>query len=162
MTHALTNLMYRKLKKDHTREEVEEVDEVVREWLEEVAEKIKAMHDIYEGHFDQDKYTRRILSLSEAKQDPKESNVWCKHLLGTPLHPENYHFVYESKTFKAPEYWDICPVKDCHAPRPESKSLEDKLFNIKLNETGAIHYLTMKNAEDIASIARQHFAEGGK
>lgn len=77
----------------------------------------------------------------EPKVEKKPDGEWCEHM---------------DAKFTSRD-WDICPVKGCHAPRPEPvKSLElvDKIQDYLIRpRTRDVR----TNAQDLVDMAREHF-----
>jgi len=76
-----------------------EVDDIVTPYFRECAEKIKDMHNKYEGHFDQDKAVVKILGLSQVEkcncQNPSEQ--WdCKKCNPKRFESKNKNITCES------------------------------------------------------------------
>ena len=49
----------------------------------------------------------------------REAPVWCEHCVVGINGKTWTHYTKTHPCTSIPDHWDICPVKDCHAPRPE-------------------------------------------
>ena len=104
MLHELTNKIHNLGVEAHT----SDVDSLIREWLEEKADEIL---DKTSGSDFMKEKIYKPLGLSEPKKASEES--WCEH--------KEHLFNYDS--------WLFCPWCGATCPRPQPKSLREKLYD---------------------------------
>ena len=165
--HPLTEKMYRELKKEHTREEV---DAIVTEWLE------GRVQEMCTYVFEPKKDLRQVLGLT-----PKESTMpyiggmkvnvsdVSDHLSGRPVGPQEWcehmeikasglgaKFHSESHPWLMPQDTKFCPI--CAAPRPAPKeTLEAKLRNFW--RLKMVTWICDQDYKEMTELIAQHYEE---